>query len=161
LVKTPEDKIVDGSYIKYIDYGLSCLKSSKDIDIYFSDRCYSRMVGTIKYFSPELAKNWLYLLGGKDNFNNYEELSFDSWKKCDLWALGILLYELFVYRYPYDIKEKMDDDFILKQIANTTGFENPRMFANIDIFLGLPDNIKNTIKNLLQINPNDRKIILI
>ena len=155
LVKTPEGEIQDGSYIKYIDYGFSCLSPDRNINNIFTESCYDRIVGTIEYFSPELAQNWLYLTTYKDI--TFKKLDFDDWKKCDLWALGILLYILFVMKSPYKI-DKIHDEELLEQILYTTGFENPRPFLYIDKFFKLPENIKSIINNLLQINPKYRNI---
>ena len=157
LVKTPSGKIQDGSYIKYIDYGFSCLSPDKNIDSVFTESCYDRTVGTIEYFSPELAENWLYLT---DSYNKviFRKLDFDNWKKCDLWALGILLYFLFVGKIPYKI-EKMNDEQILNQILNTTVFEIPRPFLYLNKFVKLPKSIINILTNLLQINPKYRNIV--
>ena len=156
LVKPPYRKIQDGSYIKYIDYGFSCLSPDENINTIFTTTCYNRTVGTIECFSPELAENWLYLT---DSYNKviFRKLDFDNWKKCDLWALGILLYFLFVGKIPYKI-EKMNDEQILNQILNTTVFENPTPFLYLNKFVKLPKSIINILTNLLQINPKYRNI---
>ena len=90
-----------------------------------------------------------------------EMMSFfiiDNWKKCDLWALGILLYMLFIMKSPYKI-EKMNDEQILNQILNTTVFEIPRPFLYLNKFVKLPKSIINILTNLLQINPKYRNIV--
>jgi len=156
LVKLPYHKIQDGSYIKYIDYGFSCLSPDENINNIFTESCYNRTVGTLEYFSPELAENWLYLTDKHDKFT-FRKLHFDEWKKCDLWALGILLYMLFIMKSPYKL-QNMNDDQILQQILTTTIFETPMPFLYVNKFVKLAKPIRNIINNLLQIKPKDRNI---
>ena len=63
--------------IKLTDFGLSTS------DINSSIRTYSN-VGTQKYCAPEIS-----LETGKSHYNN----------KCDLWSLGVILYELYTNKY--------------------------------------------------------------
>jgi serine/threonine protein kinase len=157
LVKPPYRKIQDGSYIKYIDYGFSCLSPDENINNIFTESCYNRTVGTLEYFSPELAENWLYLTDKHDKFT-FRKLHFDEWKKCDLWALGILLYMLFIMKSPYKL-QNMNDEQILDQILYTSVFENPRPFLYLNKVVKLPKSIINILTNLLQINPKYRNIV--
>ena len=142
IVLIPGKKILDKSTIRYIDYGLSCLGPNDGPDVATKD-CYKRNAMTSRYASPELAKAWL------DSTN----LTYDQWKKCDLWALGITLYELYSGKSPW--KNKNDDkEDILMEIKDTTGFEGDNPFKT----LKAPENALKIIKKLLEVDPEKRSL---
>jgi serine/threonine protein kinase len=84
-------------------------------------------IGNIVYSAPEIIKNIKYN------------------EKCDLWSLGVTLYELYYNYTPYGIN--VDENTIIYKIYEPEKFIY-RMSGNpcLDILF----------KRLLQINPNDR-----
>ena len=142
IVRIPGKKIIGKSSIRYIDYGLSCLAPNDGPDIATRD-CYKRNAMTARYASPELAKAWL----------DDKTLTYEQWKKCDLWALGISLYELYSKKSPWKNKNGEKED-ILIEIKNTTGFEGDNPFKT----LKAPENVLKVIKNLLEVDPEKRSL---
>ena len=67
-----------GFIIKLADYG-----SSKSLKILSSTKMITTKVGTLPYMSPEILKGEKY---------NY---------KCDLWSLGIIIYRLYFFKFPF------------------------------------------------------------
>lgn len=67
----------NGTRIKYIDFGLSCFRND-------CEKINDEWVGTLPYIAPEMIEGQIHL-------NSLEVL-----KKIDIWALGIVLYELIV-----------------------------------------------------------------
>ena len=72
------DKDHDHFIIKLADYG-----SSKSLEILSSKKMITSKVGTSPYMAPEI------LNGEKYNF------------KCDLWSLGVIIYRLYFYKFPF------------------------------------------------------------
>ena len=70
--------------IKLTDFGLSTNEISSFAQTHSN-------AGTEKYMAPEINKN-------KDESNKYNN-------KCDLWSLGIILYELYTNKYIFDSDE--------------------------------------------------------
>jgi len=70
-----------GFIIKLADYG-----SSKSLKILSSTKMITTKVGTLPYMSPEILKGEEY---------NY---------KCDLWSLGIIIYRLYFFKFPFSGK---------------------------------------------------------
>ena len=77
--------------VKLTDYGISKQLSSVS-------KCFTH-VGTVKIMAPEVIKGEEY---------NY---------KCDLWSLGIIIYQLFFKKYPYS----GENEFTLLQNINKFG----------------------------------------
>ena len=66
--------------LKLGDFGIS--KSLEDIDAFAMTQC-----GTLYYLAPEVCKG--------ESYNN----------KADIWALGVIIYELITLRKPFDTRE--------------------------------------------------------
>jgi serine/threonine protein kinase len=92
-----EDKII------LIDYGMSCyLLGSGE-----KETC-DGMAGTQLYLSPEL---WEY-----NNHPNKNKLTDEKLKASDVWALGMVFYELINCKLPYD--ENVDDIYETLKTGN-------------------------------------------
>ena len=118
LIKyTDTDHNINNFDIKLTDFGLS-----KD-QIHSSIKKYSSQVGTKIYMAPEIEK-------GK--YNN----------KCDLWSLGIILYELYTNKYIFDSNdpEKTSMNRYRGKIVNETDNEM----------------INKLIRNLIQVDIDKR-----
>jgi len=63
--------------VKLTDYGISKQLTN-------STKCKTHGIGTFSTMAPEIME-------GNDNYNN----------KCDLWSIGIILYQLFFNKFPY------------------------------------------------------------
>ena len=67
-------------YIKVIDFGTS--------DKLAKGKMFKQQIGTPLYIAPEVLNN------------NYNE-------KCDLWSLGVNIYQLYTKKYPYFARFEM------------------------------------------------------
>ena len=97
--------------IKLSDFGLSA-----DY-IYSTIISHTKYIGTEKYMAPEIKHN---------KYNN----------KCDLWSLGIILYELYTNRYIFDSEKSRNKGKIVEETDN--------------------DMINKLIRKLIQTNINKR-----
>ena len=98
--------------VKLTDYGISkhLLSLSKKLSI---------KIGTMNMMAPEILK------GEKYN------------EKCDLWSLGIIIYILYLHKYPYILNQiQKNNKIILKNIDNSV--------------------LKDLVNKLLQLNPSKR-----
>jgi serine/threonine protein kinase len=131
--------------VKYIDFGFSCTKNEYKL--------VTRPDGTNEYISPEIASSII------ENFPaDYKHFGSD-----DLWALGVTVYYIYYGKLIYDIIiDHHSESGDLKYYDKLHHFEN----NNIDYLLsiapcfktqiGVPDDAKIIIKNLLKINPDER-----
>ena len=109
---------------KLIDFGLSCLIAEKSN---FESR-----VGTLLYVAPEVLKG-----------------SYD--KRCDIWALGIVLYVMISGEVPYIFNHKEELYKLVKAgKVDWSGSFWTNMENNISA-----DGIK-CLKSMLQIDPKKR-----
>lgn len=115
----PDNVVVMNGQVKVLDFGLAVaqeyLKSSEEI-----------VAGTLGYMAPEVLQG--------------EPASIAS----DLYAVGVMAYELFAEKYPYEV-------------TDVTQLINDIMFTEPDIGeLGLGPVLENVLKRLLAKNPADR-----
>lgn len=109
------------------------------------------IVYTIGYAAPEISKyidmfNTKCALCEMQISNNYDimhKMNIDYDKSVDTWAIGILLYLITYYRYPFG-------DNNAKSIYEKTLENNPRYKTNYD-------EINSIIKSFLVVEPNNRK----
>ena len=106
LIKFENKKIIP----KLCDFGISTIGNKLDFEMYSA-------AGTSYYMAPEISNN--------ENYNY----------KCDLFSLGITLYEMYFLKFPYKGFHKFYKFSILK--SGNKSFDN-------------------LIVNLIQINPKDR-----
>ena len=114
----PEDNndIENKCIIKLADFGSSIKKEEND----------SIQIGTFLYLAPEIMEN-----------NQYDE-------KCDMWSLGITLYQLYFGFTPYG--EEFDIDLIQDKIYSDNFICKFSKIPTLDILF----------KKLLVINPEER-----
>ena len=105
---------------KLIDYGVSRQF------VTLSRQSYTKYVGTISYMAPEI-------LEGKE-YNN----------KCDLWSLGIIIYNLYFKKMPYK------GDTIIAVFNNIKASEKKVLEKTGD------ENLDDLIDKLLEVNPEKR-----
>jgi serine/threonine protein kinase len=105
---------------KLIDYGVSRQF------VTLSRQSYTKYVGTISYMAPEI-------LEGKE-YNN----------KCDLWSLGIIIYNLYFKKMPYI------GDTIIAVFNNIKASEKKVLEKTGD------ENLDDLIDKLLEVNPEKR-----
>ena len=114
-----EEEKDDLSSIKLGDFGCSILIKDNTSD----------PIGTIFYSSPEIIQN----------------LKYDE--KCDLWSLGITLYELYFGHLPYGYKDKVTTNTIIECISDPKNFKFK--MSNIPC-------IDYLFTNLLKVEPKER-----
>lgn len=86
----PQNIVIDiGSDCSLIDFGIS--KELKKADF---DQMTTGVKGTLQYLAPELMKK------------KARDLTFIDLFKCDMWAFGILLYQIVYYSLPFEAEEK-------------------------------------------------------
>lgn len=124
--------------IKYIDFGLSCLKYTCKLPY---------IVGTPLYKAPELS--------------SYYKNSLSNNRKTDIWSLGLTIFEL-IYGTNYflvlDESEELDEDVI--EIFYQYLYEKNIKSLPINKFIKDPKyNI--LLNNMLQLNPSKRKLLLL
>lgn len=115
----PENILLDfNNTIKISDFGWSVQ--------HFSSQKRTTMCGTLDYLPPEMVE-------AKDHYN----------EKIDIWALGILMYELLVGAPPFEEDYKS---------------ATYKRIAKVDLKLPqfLSEDAKDLIKKLLQYNPDER-----
>jgi serine/threonine protein kinase len=137
----------DNILVKYIDFGFSCTKYE-----YKYVTCSS---GTFEFMSPEIVTSII-----ENHPADYEHFESD-----DLWALGVTLYYLFYGKSIYNIlPNHYSESGILKyyDIFHDISDENiDKLFDINPCFESsayIPDEIKNTIKKMLRIDPDKRKL---
>ena len=87
IIITPDNKI------KLIDFGLSCVSSL----------CVDNFVGTAHYLSPELLR--YNAMKESLDFHPDEDILLEMYKTTDIWALGIVAYNLANHMMPYKSRD--------------------------------------------------------
>ena len=95
-------------HIKLIDFGLTSYNINSIV------QTQSKAAGTQIYMAPEV-----------------ESLKYNN--KCDLWSLGIILYELYTNKYIFDSDESRKKGKIIKETDNEIINELIRKLININI----------------------------
>jgi tetratricopeptide (TPR) repeat protein len=116
----PDNVVVIDGKVKTLDFGLAIIHS--DSSSSFS----SDLAGTYPYIAPELFEGKV------------------ATRSSDLWAIGIMAYELFAGRHPFNISNPMA---LMRDLLT----KNPDMAG-----LGLSDNLTEILEKLLQKAPEDR-----
>ena len=104
---------------KLTDYGISKQLSN-------ASKCYTHGIGTLLTMAPEVL--------------NEEDYNY----KCDLWSLGVVIYQLFFKEYPY----KKNTSIALLKIIENDGHRFLRKSGD--------SKLDNLIRNLLKKDPNER-----
>lgn len=101
IMYIPKSKI-----LKYIDFGFSCFAVLDDVE----HKCNFKTVGTPFNIAPELWKPYLEILAGAPiptDTTIKDSKEIEMLKKADMWALGMVFYELLYGLVPYDL-DKVD-----------------------------------------------------
>mmetsp|Transcript_24451 Transcript_24451/g.53151 ORF Transcript_24451/g.53151 Transcript_24451/m.53151 type:complete len:469 (-) Transcript_24451:357-1763(-) len=106
--------------LKIADFGLACRASSDD--------WFTQKLGTVKYWSPEMAKG------------RYNRL-------CDVWGGGVIFYTLLCGAMPF--QGKTDDEVLIKVKKGNYAFLGPAWERVKDIHRGL-------VRLMLKYEPHDR-----
>ena len=82
----PENILIDMNNNLFLtDFGFTCKYNC----------CKSFNSGTLKYAPPEILK--------------YKDLKISDWRKIDIWSLGIIIYTLFISKFPWSEPTKKCD----------------------------------------------------
>ena len=135
--------LTDGGLVKILDFGLARrLRADDAVDAVDTDQSgptsaaevpatYTARGGTIRYMAPE------------------QFVTGQSSVQTDLWALGVLLYELASGRHPF--ARPNDEDF---QAIRAIQFQEPVDLS--EIVPGISTELKSVIANCLEKNPGTR-----
>lgn len=132
--------LTDGGLVKLLDFGLARRLHGDDSGDASRGALakngavpatYTARGGTIRYMAPE------------------QFVTGQSSVQTDLWALGVLLYELATGRHPF--ARPNDEDF---QVIRSIQFQEPEDLA--EIAPGLPAELRSVIANCLAKNPGER-----
>ncbi|KAA6359446.1 MAG: hypothetical protein EZS28_045027, partial [Streblomastix strix] len=103
--------------------------------------------GTLHFMAPEL----LIPLASPPDFSNDPKPKARQTVAVDIWALGILIYQLLVLKHPFigDLEQpkSITDKMMIQRILNDEPQELPAHF---------PESLRNLIKRMLLKNPTQR-----
>lgn len=136
---------------KLSDFGFACYDlssklKSNDLDDIVAKKYY-KLCGTPFYMAPEILLNMKKLenITLYDNSHRqFSNLFYD--KQVDLWSFGICLYELIHKTLPFE------------NIKNIKDLESFYKKSNVQEFFDKKTSNNNVLRQLLQINPRDRRL---
>lgn len=126
LSKNPDDSS-DNLYIKVTDFGLSVVKGGVSHENMMMDFC-----GTPMYMAPEIIENKTYS------------------EKCDVWAIGVIVYTLLCGQPPFVSK----DEEKLYDIIKTADIS--KHFEENEIWQGISKEAKDCVCGMLTVDPAHR-----
>jgi serine/threonine protein kinase len=117
----PSNIIIDKDVVKYVDFGFSCFtvqnnSSVSSLHLWYS--CILDAVGSPIYMSPEL---WNISMGKLNNIPK-DEL-YELYKKSDVWALGIVFYQILYGNLPIELRDALADIYYRKAIRNAVLYD--------------------------------------
>lgn len=131
----PDNIFINNDKIYIGDFGYSYILKCP------ADKAYG-IVGTVQYMAPELLNSYV---------NDVKQYKYG--KEVDIWAIGIIVYEMFFYEKPFGWNKysKNDDnlkDFIKKCISDQLIFP-----------MSIPDDAKDFITKCFSTDPEKRPTI--
>lgn len=131
----PDNIFINNDKIYIGDFGYSYILKNP------TDKAYG-IVGTVQYMAPELLTSYVN-----------DTKSYKYGKEVDIWAIGIIVYEMFFYEKPfgwsnYTKTENNLKRFVLKCISNELTFP-----------FTIPDDAKDFIVKCLTTEPDKRPTI--
>jgi len=116
--------------IKVADFG--CGKISKGV-------VYSALVGTLLYMAPEVL-----------------DMNAPYTVKCDVWSIGVIAFEMFTGRRPFNGARYQDFFAAIKRNTDDTGNIGEWMFGPLNGWVGRSIEAKSFVRFLLHPNPVKR-----
>jgi serine/threonine protein kinase len=131
----PDNIFVNNDKIYIGDFGYSYILKNP------SDKAYG-IVGTVQYMAPEILDAYV---------NDTRHYMYG--KEVDIWAIGIIVYEMFFYEKPFGWNKytKNEDDlkdFVTNDVTRELTFPS-----------AIPDDAKDFIRTCLSIDPEKRPTI--
>jgi serine/threonine protein kinase len=130
----PDNIFIDSDKIYIGDFGYSHVLDGNEKA--------SGIVGTLQYMAPEILYSYL------ENDNCYE-----YGKEVDIWAIGIIVYEMFFYEKPFGWEEYKSSKIDIKM------FVRYRLLEKLSFPSKIPDDAKDFIKKCLIVDPQKRPTI--
>ena len=131
----PDNIFVNNDKIYIGDFGYSYILQNP------TDKA-SGIVGTVQYMAPEILKAYV---------NDSRHYRYG--KEVDIWAIGIIVYELFFYEKPFGWNKYTKNEEDLKDfVANSISYE-------LTFPLTIPDDAKDFIAKCLSLDPEKRPTI--
>jgi serine/threonine protein kinase len=130
----PKNILLSGNTIKLADFGFA---SDKTIDMY------NTICGSPLYMAPEIINIFIGVSNEVNNKNVYDS-------KCDIWSLGLIIYECYFKFHPF--KNSINIVDLYKNIKNNNISFIPLTYCNYDEH----DKIINLLKQMLVYDVNNR-----
>ena len=130
----PKNILLLGNTIKLADFGFA---SDKTIDMY------NTICGSPLYMAPEIINIFIGVSNEVNNKNVYDS-------KCDIWSLGLIIYECYFKFHPF--KNSINIVDLYKNIKNNNISFVPLTYCNYDEH----EKIINLLKKMLVCDVNSR-----
>ncbi|KAA6368760.1 MAG: putative NEK protein kinase [Streblomastix strix] len=142
--------LTNDNQIKLADFGLAQkLRESRDF--------ITAHGGTLQYFPPEMMQGKVIETNDMsrnpppyDNVVYISEQKLQKRKAVDVWACGVLIYELIMLQHPF-IRNEEVQQFNLAAFIDRLRNENPQ-----DLSTHFSENLKNLVKAMLEKDPTRR-----
>lgn len=131
----PDNIFINNDKIYIGDFGYSHILKNPN------DKAYG-IVGTIQYMAPEMLSAYV---------NDMKEYTYG--KEVDIWAIGIIAYEMFFYEKPFGWNKYTKNENDLKNFIETT------INLHLSFPFLIPDDAKDFVEKCLTIEPSKRPTI--
>ena len=126
------------SMLHLIDFGTA--------DTWEPESGLSGLVGTPQYMAPEVVIGWYGISPAEPTMEPYS-------LACDLWSMGVLLFELISFSMPFGAP---DTEQVLEKVADTKSYPEALELKPTKIWDDVSDGAKDLVRSLLTFDPSRR-----